>query len=86
MSEAKDKAERELMDDDTRSIVPEINRSLNEVWKKTYTNPVHPPQEFRSRIFSSMYRALRIRNVAATAAEGLYTIEKGNSLGVANKE
>ena len=43
-----------------------------------YAVPLHPTQEFISQILNAMYRALRTRFVIAKAAEGPYTVDKGN--------
>ena len=86
MSEAKERNQEKLKDDDKIPMDPILNQSLNEAWNKLYHIPLTPSQEFTSQILNRMYRALKNRNGEAKQVEGLYTRENVLSIGQEERE
>ena len=81
MSQAKNKCEEQLRDDDKVPMDPILNQSLSEAWNKLYQFPLAPSQELTSQILNRMYRELNNRNGEAKPVEGLYTKENVLSVG-----
>ena len=71
MSEAKEKSQEQLKDEDKIPMDPILNKSLNEAWNKMYHIPLPPSQEFTSQILNRMYQELKNRNGEAKPVEGL---------------